>query len=168
MVDLVVMRTIAEYPPGYIGTIAALFGRIIAASHGVDWTLDVMIAEEQIEFFRRFDPARDRVWVAMQDGVPKGGLTIEGPKSDSSSDARLRFFILDESVRGLGLGRRMIAAAMQFCRTQRYPRVYLTTLPGLDAAMRLYAEQGFALVSKRDQAFHGSRYVEQVLECSVS
>jgi hypothetical protein len=44
----------------------------------------------------------------------------------------------------------------------------LTTLPGLDAAMRLYAEQGFALVSKRDQAFHGSRYVEQVLECNVS
>src|SRR5579872_3868993 len=158
MADLLVLRTIADYPPGLIGTIAALFGRTIAASHGVDWTLDAMIAEEQIEFFRRFDPACDRVWVAMRGGVPQGGLTIEGPKSESGRDAaRLRFFILDESVRGQGLGRRMLAAAMQFCRDQRYPSVYLTTLPGLDAAFRLYAEQGFALVSKRDQAFHGSR-----------
>jgi GNAT superfamily N-acetyltransferase len=165
MPDLLVMRTLADYPPGLIGTIAALFGRTIAASHGVDWTLDAMIAEEQIEFFRRFDPLGDRVWVATDAGVPKGGLTIEGPRSASGQDAaRLRFFILDESVRGRGLGRRMVADAMRFCQDQRYRRVYLTTLPGLDAAFRLYAEQGFVLAGQRDQAFHGSRYVEQVLE----
>lgn len=168
MIDVVVMRSMAEYPPGYIGTIAALFGRIIAGSHGVDWTLDAMIAEEQIAFFRRFDPDLDRVWVAIEDGVPRGGLTIEGPRSESGGgSARLRFFILDDSVRGRGLGRRMVAEAMEFCRNQGYAAVYLTTLPGLDAAMRLYVEQGFTLVSKRDQAFHGSRYVEQVLECSL-
>ncbi len=165
MPELLVIRTLADYPSGLIGTIAALFGRTIAASHGVDWTLDAMIAEEQIEFFRRFDPVRDRVWVALREGVPQGGLTIEGPRAESGQNAaRLRFFILDESLRGRGLGRRMVAEAMQFCRDQRYPSVYLTTLPGLDAAFRLYAEQGFALVSKRDQAFHGSRYMEHVLE----
>jgi hypothetical protein len=60
--DLKVMKAIEDYPPGLVGTIAALFGRCIAASHGVDWTLDVMIAEAQCEFFRRFDSARDRVW----------------------------------------------------------------------------------------------------------
>ncbi len=168
MTDLLLVRTLADYPPGLIGTVAALFGRTIAASHGVDWTLDAMIAEEQIEFFRRFDATRDRVWVAADAGVPKGALTIEGPRSESGQNAaRLRFFILDESVRGRGLGRRMVAAAMQFCRDKQYPKVYLTTLPGLDAAFRLYAEQGFALVSKREQTFHGSRYVEQVLECSL-
>jgi hypothetical protein len=53
---------------------------------------------------------------------------------------------------------------MRFCQDQRYSKVYLTTLPGLDAAFRLYAEQGFVLAGQRDQAFHGSRYMEQVLE----
>lgn len=164
-VTLAVVRTMADYPPGLIGTIAALFGRSIAASHGVDWTLDAMIAEEQIELFRRFDPLRDRVWVALDGGIPKGGLTIEGPRPEAGQDAaRLRFFILDESLRGLGLGRRMVAEAMRFCRDQGYPRVYLTTLPGLDAAFRLYAEHGFVLVERRDEAFHGSRFVEQILE----
>jgi hypothetical protein len=34
-----VMRTMHVYPPGFIGTTTALFGRSIAASHGTDWTL---------------------------------------------------------------------------------------------------------------------------------
>lgn len=58
---ILVIQSINDYPPGLIGTVAALFGRTIAASHGVDWTLDAMIAEEQSKFFSRFDPGRDRV-----------------------------------------------------------------------------------------------------------
>lgn len=162
------IRTLADYPPGLIGTIASLFGRCIAASHGVDWTLDAMIADQQCEFFRRFDPARDRVWVAMDRGVPKGGLTIEGPRPEEGrQSARLRFFILDEALRGVGLGRQMITLAMEFCREQGYPRVFLTTLPGLDAALRLYYDQGFVLVEESLETFHGSRCVEQTLECTI-
>lgn len=162
-----VIKSLNEYPPGLIGTIAALFGRYIAASHGVDWTLDAMIAEQQCEFFRRFDPTRDRVWVAMDRDIPRGALTIEGPRPESGMDsARLRFFILEESLRGHGVGRRMIAEAMQFCRDQGYRRVYLTTLPGLDAALHLYSEQGFSLRAQSEEVFHGSRYVEQTLDWS--
>lgn len=103
-----------------------------------------MIAEAQIEFFRRFDPARDRVWVAMENNVPRGALTIDGPRPENGREgARLRFFILDESLRGLGLGRRMMDEAMQYCREKEYRYVFLTTLPGLDAAMALYIYYGF-------------------------
>jgi GNAT superfamily N-acetyltransferase len=162
------IRTMDDYPPGFIGTIATLFARTIAASHGVDWTLDLMIAEQQCEFFRRFDPQRDRVWAAMDRDTPRGGLTIDGPRPEAGREsARLRFFILDDAIRGRGLGRKMVAEAMQFCRAQKYKRVYLTTLPGLDAALHLYYEQGFTLVSESCDGFHGSRYVEQTLECKI-
>ena len=164
-VVLKVMTTLEEYPPGLIGTVAALFGRCIAASHGVDWTLDAMIAEKQCEFFRRFDPGRDRVWVVMEGERPRGALTIEGPRPETADDgARLRFFILDPALQGRGLGRRMMREAMQFCRTSRYRRVYLTTLRDLDAARHLYDEYGFTLMSQAEHAFHGSRHVEQTLE----
>jgi ribosomal protein S18 acetylase RimI-like enzyme len=167
-VTITAMRSIDEYPPGLIGTIASLFDRSIAATHGVDWTLDVMIAEQQCEFFRRFDAQRDRVWVAMDGNIPRGGLTIDGPRSETGRhSARLRFFILDEGLRGHGLGRRMVSEAMRFCQEKRYERVYLTTLPGLDAALHLYQEQGFALVSEASGSFHGTRYVEQKLECKI-
>src|SRR5215467_7324919 len=90
-----------QYPPGLIGVVSSLFGRTIAASHGVDWTLDAMIAEQQCEFFRRFDGRLDCVWAAMRGNVPLGGLTIEGPRAKATPrSARLRFFILDESLRG--------------------------------------------------------------------
>jgi hypothetical protein len=111
-VTILVIRSINDYPAGLIGTVSALFGRTIAASHGVDWTLDAMIAEEQSKFFRQFDPGRDRAWVAMENDSPRGALTIEGPRPENGQgDARLRFFILDESLRGKGLRRSMMAEA---------------------------------------------------------
>lgn len=166
--SILVMRSMAEYPPGLIGTVSALFGRTIASSHGVDWTLDVMIAERQCEFFNRFDRDRDRVWIAMKDNLPKGALTIDGPRSETGGDAaRLRFFILDESLRGCGIGKAMLAAAMQFCREREYRRVFLTTLPGLDAAMRLYEAHGFTEVSQSRELFHGSRFAELTMECKL-
>jgi GNAT superfamily N-acetyltransferase len=168
IVRIFVMRSMAGYPPGLIGTVAALFGRTIAASHGVDWTLEAMIAEQQCEFFRRFDPERDRVWVVIEDARPCGALTIDGPRPESGREAaRLRFFILDESLRGRGLGRSMMSQAMQFCRDQRYRRLFLTTLPRLEAAMRLYVAHGFVRVAESEQAFHGSSFVEQTLELKL-
>jgi GNAT superfamily N-acetyltransferase len=162
------MKSMKDYPPGLIGVVSALFGRTISASHRVDWTLDAMIAEQQCEFFRRFDPERDCVWIAMSGGVPRGALTIDGPRPETGrQSARLRFFILDESLRGRGLGRVMVAAALQFCRDKHYPRIFLTTLPGLDAAMHLYAEHGFQQIAESDMGFHGSAFVEQTLECRL-
>jgi len=162
---ILVMRSIKDYPAGLIGTISALFGRTIASSHGVDWSLDAMIAEEQCKFFHRFDPNRDRVWVAMHDGVPRGALTIDGPRPETGRDAaRLRFFILDESLRGQGLGRYMLVEAMQFCREKGYHHLFLTTLPGLEAAMRLYSAHGFKEVGRSKETFHGSEFPEITIE----
>jgi GNAT superfamily N-acetyltransferase len=66
----------------------------------------------------------------MDGALPRGALSIEGPRVEQHNDAaRLRFFILDEALRGRGLGRRMMHEAMQFCRTRGYRCAYLTTLP---------------------------------------
>ncbi|MDC0715602.1 GNAT family N-acetyltransferase [Nannocystis bainbridge] len=164
-VTLTEIRTMADYPPGLIGAVSGLFGRSMSASHGTDWRVDAFVAEGQSEFFRRFDPSRDRVWVALRDGVPCGALTIDGPRLEAGREAaRLRFFILDPATRGLGLGRRMLASAMDFCRERGYSRVYLTTLPGLDAARRLYEDRGFRLIGQDDPPFCGGDHGEQTFE----
>jgi len=60
-IEIFPLESLEDYPSGLFGVISTLFGRTISASHGVDWTLDAMIAEQQCEFFRRFDPERDCV-----------------------------------------------------------------------------------------------------------
>jgi GNAT superfamily N-acetyltransferase len=167
-IRVIAMTSIRDYPPGLIGVVSALFGQTISASHGADWTLDAMIAEQQCEFFRRFDPERDCVWIAMSNGGPRGALTIDGPRTEiARGAARLRFFVLDDSLRGRGLGRFMVAEAIRFCRDKRYHRIFLTTLPGLDAAMHLYKEQGFKQIAENDMGFHGSVSSEQTFECKL-
>jgi GNAT superfamily N-acetyltransferase len=167
-IRVIAMRSIRDYPPGLIGVVSALFGQTISASHGVDWTLDAMIAEQQCEFFRRFDPERDCVWIAMSGGIPRGALTIDGSRPETAREAaRLRFFVLDKSLRGRGLGRFMVAEAMRFCRDKQYHGVFLTTLPGLDAARRLYTQHGFQQIAENDMGFHGSVFTEQTFECKL-
>src|SRR4051794_6985461 len=78
---------IGRLSTGAYWTVTTLFGQTIAATHGVDWTLDVMIAEQQCEFFRRFDSKLDRVWVAMNHGRPQGALTIDGPRPEPGHKA---------------------------------------------------------------------------------
>jgi ribosomal protein S18 acetylase RimI-like enzyme len=61
----------------------------------------------------------------------------------------------------------MMNQAMQFCREQGYRHVFLTTLPGLDAAMRLYERYGFTQVGQSDVAFHGSHSIELTFEAHL-
>ena len=101
----------------------------------------------------------------MENGAPRGALTIDGPRPETGRDAaRLRFFILDESLRGRGLGRYMLVEAVQFCREKGYQHLFLTTLPGLEAAMRLYSAYGFREVAKSKETFHGSEFPEITFE----
>jgi len=166
---IVVVHSLGDYPAGLIGIVSALFGRTLGTSHGVDWTLDAMVAEEQIEFFRRFDPTRDRVWVAMDDDCPAGAITIEGPRPElGEGAAHLRFFILDKALRGRGLGNEMMHQAMCYCKEKQYDRVFLTTLPGLEAAMRLYEKYGFRQVGQSGEPFHGSLISEVRLEAILA
>ena len=57
---------------------------------------------------------------------------------------------------------------MAFCRDRGYVRVYLTTLPGLDAARRLYEECGFRLIARSDPPFCGSHHGEQTYQWRAS
>ncbi len=61
-------------------------------------------------------------------------------------------------------GGRLIAAAVRFCRTNRYPRIYLWTFAGLNSAKYLYEKFGFRLVEERDGDHWGAQVTEQRFE----
>jgi uncharacterized protein YhfF/GNAT superfamily N-acetyltransferase len=154
-------RIVPGYLPGAIGAIAALHAHFYAREHGFGACFEAKVAGECAAFCSRFDPARDGLWLLVDGGRILGSIAIDGADADS---AHLRWFILADEVRGRGLGRRIIDAAMDFCRRAGHGSVYLTTFAGLDAARALYEEQGFRLVAEADGETWGTTVREQRFE----
>lgn len=59
--------------------------------------------------------------------------------------AHLRAFIVDGSMRGKGVGSRLISEAMKWAEEKGFAEVELWTFKGLDAARKLYDAAGFVL-----------------------
>jgi uncharacterized protein YhfF/GNAT superfamily N-acetyltransferase len=157
-------RIVPGWLPGAIGAIAAMHARFYAREHGFGVRFEAKVAAECAEFCARFDPARDGLWLLVDGGRILGSIVIDGT---DPAGAHLRWFIVDDGLRGRGLGRRMIDAAMDFCRRTGSRSVYLTTFAGLDAARALYERQGFRLVAEADGATWGTTVREQRFECPL-
>jgi GNAT superfamily N-acetyltransferase len=62
--------------------------------------------------------------------------------------AQLRWFLIEPEFRGMGLGRRLMSIAMEYCREKRFKKVFLWTFQGLDAACHLYETYGFRMTEQ--------------------
>jgi GNAT superfamily N-acetyltransferase len=151
------------YAPGAIGAIAALHGRQYSESHGFDQVFEAKVARGLGDFVCRYRPERDRLWLARRGDAIVGSLAIDGSEHGGAT-AHLRWFILSPEVRGLGVGKRMMAEAMAFCHRCGFQSVYLWTLEGLDAAMHLYEQAGFSVAERLIGTQWGKPVVELRLE----
>ncbi len=111
-------------------------------------------------FLARYDAQRDGVWVAVDSGHVVGTIVIDGGASADRTQAQLRWFIMADTLRGKGMGRRLMQAAMDFA-TARYARVWLGTFDALHAARHLYEEFGFRKVLERPSTEWGPEVREQ-------
>jgi len=76
--------------------------------------------------------------------------------------AHLRWFIVDDGLRGYGIGRALIGRAMAFVDEAGFGETRLWTFKGLDAARALYEQAGFQLAEEASGAQWGTEVVEQV------
>lgn len=139
---------ICGYRPGVLGRVVELHGRYYSREWGLGLYFEAKVARELAEFLQRMTEG-DGIWVARVDGEMAGAIVIDG---HDGAGARLRWFILDESCHGLGLGGMLMQAAMDHCRAQGFERVWLSTFAGLVAARHLYEKHGFRLYSESDGA----------------
>jgi GNAT superfamily N-acetyltransferase len=125
---------------GDLGMVVSQHGVLYGREYGFDVGFEAYVAETAAEFGRSFNLERDRLWIAELDGRMVGSIAILGREDGV---AQLRWFLLDPSVRGRGLGRYLVDEALAFCRAAGYRAVYLWTATGLDAAAHLYLAAGF-------------------------
>ncbi len=130
--------------PGDVGAIVQLHGTIYASEYGFDHTFEAYVAGPLAEFVRT-QKDHDRLWIAECENRVVGCIAIVGV---SATEAQLRWYLVDPSVRGQGLGRRLLHEAIEFCKNCGYTSVFLWTVSALTAAAWLYQSAGFQKVEE--------------------
>lgn len=98
------------------------------------------------------------IWIAESGGRIAGFI---GVVASDSETAQLRWFLIEPEFRGLGLGRRLMSTAMDFCREKGFRHVFLWTFDELDVARHLYSEYGFKPTEKADNNIWKNGVVEE-------
>jgi GNAT superfamily N-acetyltransferase len=152
--------TIEEgYRPGCIGRIAQLHATYYAASNNFGVAFEAKVARELGDFCTAYTAGRDGLWLAVNPDI-QGSVAIDGSHANDDG-AHLRWFITSDTLRGQGMGRQLLAHALQFADACQYRRVYLWTFDGLPAARHLYESLGFRLVSENPGSQWGTVVREQ-------
>ena len=133
-----------ELRPGDLGEIVALHGRVYSEEWGHDETFEAMVAKSVVDAAADgFPAANEGVWLVEEGERLVGclGLTDEG-----DGEARVRWFVFEPSLRGQGLGRKLLDELFEKAEQAGHARVTLETFSDLEAAAHLYREHGMELV----------------------
>jgi ribosomal protein S18 acetylase RimI-like enzyme len=79
----------------------------------------------------------------------------------------LRLLIIHPKARGLGLGKRLTRACLDFAREKGYRKMVLWTQSHLAAARGIYQAEGFQLKSKEKHFSFGKRLTAEVWELKL-
>jgi DNA-binding MarR family transcriptional regulator/N-acetylglutamate synthase-like GNAT family acetyltransferase len=148
------------YRPGVIARITELHASYYASAVGFGQAFEAVVASGLAEFTGRLDRPSNQLWRAIRHGQTVGAVAIDG-EDLGPGIAHLRWFIVDEGSRGLGVGRALLDAAVRFCDSQGIAGIVLWTFRGLDAARHLYQSHGFVLVEEHPGARWGREVMEQ-------
>ena len=131
-------------------------GALYAQEHGWDSRFEGLVAGIVAAFVENRDPARERCWVAELGGAVVGSVFVV---RHSDEIAKLRLLYVEPTVRGLGVGQRLLEEAMGFARQAGYRSMTLWTNDVLVAARRLYGRAGFQLVGQERHNSFGHELV---------
>jgi DNA-binding MarR family transcriptional regulator/GNAT superfamily N-acetyltransferase len=162
------VEIVTGYRPGVIGRAVEMHARFYAGSAGFGSFFEAKVAAGLAEFASRLDNPKNGLWTAIQSDRVVGVIAIDGEdlQPAGSNDvtappAHLRWFIVEDGLRGAGLGRRLLTQAIAFCDRHRFATTQLWTFQGLDAARRLYETAGFILAEQWPGSQWGKTIIEQ-------
>jgi DNA-binding MarR family transcriptional regulator/N-acetylglutamate synthase-like GNAT family acetyltransferase len=146
---------------GDLGFIVHRQAVLYAAEYGWDQRYEALISKLVGTFLERFNPRRERCWVAERHGEIAGSVFV---MEKSRTIAQLRLLYVEPGARGLGIGRRLVDECIRFAREKEYRTLRLWTNSVLRSARRLYQAAEFQLVEEEPHHSFGKDLVGQYWE----
>ncbi len=150
--------------PGDLGYIIYLHGALYGKEYNFSIDAEMYIAAGALEFYKNYDPQKDRVWVCEHEGKIVGFLLLMHRENNA---AQLRYFIIEPAYRGIGLGKKLMELYMEFLHECGYQSSYLWTTHELSAAASLYKRHGFILTEEKESTALGKPLKEQRYDLKV-
>lgn len=160
-VSAVILR---DLMPGDSGWLVQQHGELYQRDEGFDHRFEALVAEILADFIRNHDPKNERGFIAERDGQRLGSVFCVRKDAET---AKLRLFILVPEARGLGLGRQLLEACMDYARARGYRRMVLWTHKSHNAACALYAKYGFEITSETEVNEFGVDLISQNWEIAL-
>jgi DNA-binding MarR family transcriptional regulator len=150
--------------PGDYGWIVERHGALYGAEYGFNANMEGYVAAVLGAYITNLQPGRDRCWIAERTGVRCGCVFVV---HEDATTARLRMLLTEPSVRGSGLGRRLVRACITFARDAGYNKMVLWTHSVLTAARAIYAGEGFVMTATESNDLFGPHLISETWELEL-
>ena len=94
-------------------------------------------------FRQLIDSENSHLFFLMKEGQIAGMLTVGIYYSPTGGKAWIEDVVVDETFRGQGLSKQLVAHAIEFTQSKQIPLLMLTSNPKRIAANKLYQAMGF-------------------------